>query len=227
MKRKELGFTLIEIMIATLLLSAVMYIGSMSFSIFSDKWQHGQTAFDNVSKQSRSLLLLRQIIQGTSNYLLRDKNGNIDYFFEGGSKSVSFVTTQGLLSKDQLSLVELKIIPADDNLTDELWYFETPLAKSPWLNRTSAPLPSFKIKAFRAQNIRFNYFGWQSKQDIELFYDGDQVAPKWENSYSSIKSGRLPIALNLSWANDEPILFTIPGDDGYLMAFTHEKYNLD
>ncbi len=224
---KQRGFTLVEILIAMLILSAVMYIGSMSFSVFSQKWQQGQQRFDGAAERAKALLLLRQALQGSSNYIIQNEKMQPEYLFEGSAKSLLFVTSQGLLTPGQLSLVRLQITATEqnDNATDQLWYQETPLGNTPLLSLTELPPPAQQMLLFSAENIRFNYFGWASRQDIELFFDGEGTTPKWQDSYGSAVIGQLPFTLNISWAKDEPVLLSLPQDEGYLLLFSNEKFH--
>lgn len=220
------GFTLVEILIAMLILSAVMYIGSMSFSVFSQKWQQGQARFDTAAERARALLLLRQALQGSANYLVQNDKQQPEYLFEGAAKSLLFVTSQGLFSPGQLSLVRLQVESAADNTTaDKLWYQETPLGQIPLLSLEQLPPASAKTLLLSAANIRFNYYGWASLEDIERFFDGEGTRPQWQNTYHAGAIGRLPYTLNISWADDEPVLFSLPQDEGYLLLFSNEKFN--
>lgn len=220
------GFTLVEILIAMLILSAVMYIGSMSFSVFSQKWQQGQARFDTAAERARALLLLRQALQGSANYLVRNDKQQPEYLFEGTAKSLLFVTSQGLFSPGQLSLVRLQVeSPADSTAADKLWYQETPLSQAPLLSLEQLPPASAQTLLLSAANIRFNYFGWASVTDIQRFLDGEGTKPQWQEFYQAGGIGRLPFTLNISWADDEPVLFSLPQDEGYLLLFSNEKFN--
>lgn len=224
---RQRGFTLVEILIAMLILSAVMYIGSVSFSVFSQKWQQGQQRFDQAAERAKGLLLLRQAFNGISNFIIQNDKQQPEYLFDGNAKSLLFVTSQGLIKPGQLSLVRLKVRPATapDTTEDQLWYQETPLDNSPLLSVLQLPAPVQEMLLLSAENIRFNYFGWASRQDIERFFEGEGTTPQWQNSYVSAAIGQLPFTLNISWADDEPVLFSLPQDQGYLLLFSNEKFH--
>src|SRR5690606_924400 len=103
------GFTLIEVLLAMMLLSIVMYIGSLSFSIFSERWSKELGGFNQDVSETRKLLLLRQVFRGAANYLLRDASDDPVYLFDGNSQRVKFVTNAPIFQTDNQALVSLEV----------------------------------------------------------------------------------------------------------------------
>ncbi|HEX5793739.1 MAG TPA: hypothetical protein VFY01_10715, partial [Rheinheimera sp.] len=85
------------------------------------------------------------------------------------------------------------------------------------------PQPTATVELFRAENIRFNFFGWQDEATRSRSFEGEAVAPQWQTEYFSEYSGILPYAINLSWADNEPVIFPVANDNAIKLIYTNEK----
>lgn len=206
------GFTLIEVLLAMMLLSIVMYIGSLSFSIFSERWRKDLGGFNTDVNDARKLLLLRQVLQGASNYLVRDQDNRAVYLFAGDAKQLVFVTNRPLFQTETQALVRLTIRNLDDG-QQQLLYAESNFGSAPLYTLSPLPAHDRAIVLLQGENIRFNYFGWASFAARVRHSETYEGEPSWQNGYSAVEVGVIPFAVNLSWADNEPIIFALPHDN--------------
>lgn len=209
---KAKGFTLIEVLLAMMLLSIVMYIGSLSFSVFSERWSKELGGFNTDVSDARKLLLLRQVVQGAANYLVRDSDQRAVYLFYGDATQLIFVSNSPILQSGQQALVRLTVETLD-NGQQQLKYSESAFTKQPVFQLNSLPAPDNSIVLFQSENIRFNYFGWQSFAARVRYTESYEGTPEWQAEYDAKKTGVLPFAVNLTWATNEPLIFSLRHDN--------------
>lgn len=217
---KSRGFTLIELLIAMLVMSMIMYIGSLSFSTFSQRWQKDMGSFNYEVNKAKNLLLLQQMLHDVSNYIVKNNNDEMIYFFKGNAKYLLFVTNNPLFNPKSPALVRLSVTVLPSG-KQQLKYEETSFEHSPLINAATLPQPQISKVLFTDDNIRFNFYGWENQNQRAAFFEGEDVGPKWLPEYFSEKTGMLPYAINITWAENEPIIFPLANDNAYQLIFSH------
>ncbi|GIU46062.1 prepilin-type N-terminal cleavage/methylation domain-containing protein [Shewanella algidipiscicola] len=224
-RKKSSGFTLIEILIAMLVLSIVMFIGSLSFSTFSQRWQQDMGSFTQEVATAKNLVLLQKALNGASNYIVKDDKDDKDeavYFFKGNDKYLLFVTNNPVFNTDGQALIRLSVTVLADG-KQQLRYEETPFGLSPLLRLSSLPKSNYSQILLTDNDIRFNFYGWEDQKQRTAFFEGEPMAPKWMKEYFGEKTGMLPYAVNITWGNNEPIIFPLLNDNRYQMFYAREK----
>jgi prepilin-type N-terminal cleavage/methylation domain-containing protein len=209
---KARGFTLIEVLLAMILLSIVMYVGSLSFSIFSERWRKDMGGFNADVSDARRLLLLRQVLHGAANYLVRDIDDRAVYLFYGDAKQLVFVSNSPILRGGQQALIRLTVETLE-NGQQQLKYSESAFIKQPVFQLSALPESTDSVVLLQSENIRFNYFGWQSFAARVHYTESYQGSPNWQVAYDAKTIGVLPFAVNLTWATNEPLIFSLPHDN--------------
>lgn len=223
--RQTKGFTLIEVLIAMLLLSIVMFIGSLSFSVFSQRWQKDMGHFTLQAEQAKKFFLLQRTIQGISNYFVLDAKKNPVYFFLGSPGHLVFVTNRPIFAAEGQALVRLSVLPLEGG-KQQLVYQETDFTKSPLFSLSPLPAPGNTLVLLTAERIRFNYFGWENLEAKASFYDDEiftKQTPIWQDEYLSQLTSILPNAINITWGDNEPIIFPLANDNAFQLMYTNEK----
>lgn len=215
---KAKGFTLIEVLLAMMLLSIVMYIGSLSFSVFSERWSKELGGFNRNVDNARKLALLREVVSGATNYLALDKNNRLEYLFLGDTHNLKFVSRTPLYNEGTLALVSLTV-QSLDNGQQQLIYSERRLLP---VVQTDGPSLSDRERTsilLQSDNIRFNYFGWRSLDDRDDYLEASKGKPEWQSQYTASDNGMLPYAINITWAQNEPLIFPIRNDNRFKTIF--------
>ena len=216
------GFTLIEVLLAMMLLSIVMYIGSLSFSIFSERWSKELGGFNQDVSETRKLLLLRQVFRGAANYLLRDASDDPVYLFDGNSQRVKFVTNAPIFQTDNQALVSLEVKTLADG-EQQLVYNEYSFRNGPLLELNSTPASEQSLVLLQASNIRFNYFGWENFAARSRYIEYTEGALQWQAEYNAAAVGMLPYAVNLTWQQNEPVIFPLNQDNRFKVIYVNDE----
>lgn len=219
---KAKGFTLIEVLLAMILLSIVMYIGSLSFSVFSERWRKDLGGFNTDVSEARKLLLLRQVLHGAANYLVRDQQNRAVYLFAGEAGQLVFVTNNPLFQPEAQALVRLTVRTLPDG-QQQLLYSESSFATTPLFTNTPLPAPEKTLVLLQSENIRFNYFGWDSFAARSRFIEYSEGELQWQTQYDAAAIGVLPHAVNLIWNKNEPVIFSLSHDNRFKVIYANDE----
>ncbi|QYJ74054.1 prepilin-type N-terminal cleavage/methylation domain-containing protein [Shewanella sp. FJAT-52076] len=222
---RQRGFSLIELLLSMAILAMVIFIGSFSFSIYSKLWNKDIANYNKSLSSGKTSVLLSRMFQHVSNYIVHDKRGLPVYYFVGNNHSMSFVTRSPLISDSPLALVKLEVKTLSDG-NNILVYQEADLVGEDFFSLDSLPAMKYKLNLFESPNIRFNYFGWTSNEQRMLAFDREQDEDMvWQPDYSAEISGVLPEVVNLTWGENEPVLFALQHDGAIRLQYTGEKRN--
>lgn len=158
------GFTLIELMVATSILMAVMFSGYYGYSLYAQKWQKRTNEFWSGTKDGIALTSIVRLFESSAKYVVKDKNAQDAVFFIADQKQITFVSHSPLYS-DGAAVVQLQIV--GDNEQKQLIYREMSLKK--------APLYHYQEQAFSWQKqvvllndvdeVNWHFFGFNSYLD--------------------------------------------------------------
>jgi hypothetical protein len=206
------------------ILSSVIFVGSLSFSVYSEKWQSGVGNFDAVYAESRNILLMQKMFVGASNYIIKNEQDDVTYFFEGTSERLAFVSNNPIYDPTSPAVVSLHIETNSEGLQD-LVYSEYSFKNQLLLNKNQSLQKHFSMVLFSRENIRFNYYGWETKEQRIASYNQEDFVPVWRKIFDGDVSGMLPFAVSIIWLNSEPIIFSITNDNAELLSYTNQKRN--
>ena len=225
--QEQKGFTLIETLISMVLLSMIIFVGSMSFSTFSSKWQDNLGHFDSKVIEVKMQFLLQKTLQSTANYLAKEsKNQEPYYFFHGNSQELLFVSNNPIFSENTQAMVRLSVVYNANNTTSSILYQEAPMTEQILLQKEFAPLfLNQTLLLTNKQNIRFNYFGWKNPNERIEAVEDNEIMPTWDNNYHGDISGIMPLAINISWDDSEPIIIPLFGDRAYMLTYSKHSNN--
>lgn len=216
------GFTLIEVLISTLILGMVLTVTFTALTTYRNVWEKSDTLFADVFTMSRYKILVRQSIESIYSYYVTEKTGEKKevYFplFKGSDKKIEFVTLSSVFDDGFPAAAELTIEQNKYNKYDII-YKEAPLVDF-YIKYADDQLEySKKIKVYKNLNkAGFRYYG---VFDI-IFHPEQQKSEfvcKWDDHYFSRKRGRLPEILELEIDSDrngkEKLTFYIKSDSSY------------
>ncbi|RZF79169.1 prepilin-type N-terminal cleavage/methylation domain-containing protein [Pseudoalteromonas sp. CO325X] len=204
---KYRGFTLVEVLISMVIMSLIITLAVSSYRYF---FNFGNQ--DNIQDQDKALKRLTEL-QPINNavrsslayYYLSGYEQQKKIFFQGEQRALSFITTKPALIDSPLAIGILLV--RIDGAEDQLLYCELPLG--------SRDLSTFKVvdsdcdegskfEYLRANDISIDYFGWESRTDIENFTSGwfgraeVNLTPKWFQNYDSGKTKLLPAYIRVT-----------------------------
>lgn len=204
--RKNSGFTLIELMLATSLLMLVMFSGYYAYSLYTQKWQKRVQGFWHGTEQAIALDVINKMLVGTNPYVVKGKNGKPCIYFIGDSTRLRFVTDSPIYGEGS-SLVELELKLSDStNKRYQLVYKEYGLEGSTllYLPQKSDEINWWKKSVLFSNLIEFkwSYFGWSSYGDVaaqtNLSENGNnQDTRQWYTKHDANLIRVLPINIQL------------------------------
>jgi len=95
----QAGFTLVELLIATTLLSMILFVGSYSYSLFANRWDKELGDFSANIKDVRAMQLLQTVLDGIVPVVVVDE-GKPGFYFSGKKQVLTSVSSNGLFDDE-------------------------------------------------------------------------------------------------------------------------------
>lgn len=204
------GFSLVELLIATTLLSLVMFSGYYAYGLYSKGWDKRVNQFWQRSKNGISVTSVSNIISAMLPYVVfveADSNKSA-ILFEGSKRKVSFVSEYTLFSHE-ISLVTLSIVQQLDG-SFSLIYQERSL-DSHIIKRLPVFDGNFDATTVLLEGLEygeFKYFGWEnlaqalktaSSQGLSFGEAGPALKMKWYDTHSAALRQVSPVQIEFKY----------------------------
>lgn len=189
--QRQKGFTLIELMIAISILSLLLFTGSYSYSLMSERWNKELGQFSTSAHVAKNLNLLQRLLTGVSPFVVVDDKRKPSFFFIGASDSLLAVSNIGLFSNHYPEIFRLTTVEKENGLVDLIYQSES--TKNILLTGTDQSIEfTKKIILFTdLDSVVFNYFGWDN-----IFVKNSRaesgIIQRWYNNYSGIDKQLMP-----------------------------------
>lgn len=207
-KKSAEGFTLIELMIAVSILSMLLFTGSYSYGILTERWNKELGQFSASVKQAKHLELVQRALEGIQPFVVVDKKQTPSFFFIGAESNLLSVTRAGFFSGDFPEIFRLTSIKKDNGLFDLIYQAKS--TKNFLLLGTEQSIEfDHQMTLFTdLEKVTFSYFGWESmlikNSESETLHQ-----KKWFERFSGIDNQLLPSKFNLTLIKNGKVL-TIP-----------------
>ena len=205
-KQRNGGFTLVEMLIAMVILSSVTLIGASAFSMFSRGWDGRLGNFDKNFQQVKTQLLAQDILSSIVPYVAFSADGKKRLYFEGNRNGFVAVSLRSMQDPTVPAVIRLSVQQNDD-LSFRLIYEEWPM-QSRLLLKSGVPLAfdaPIIIKQ-RLQDISFRYFGEPPVVGVTSISEADEAATnaraQWYGAYNSLATFRQPSKIEITWLED-------------------------
>lgn len=197
MKRNLKGFSLVEILVSMVILSAVILISNQAFSFFSNKWNGQLGRFDSVFGQARLNIVIDDVIRNTIPYIVTTTEG-YGLYFEGNRNGFVAVSSSSLADPDTPAVFRLSAIQQSD-FSFVLQYEEAPMSHA--VLRTNQDAVNFNeavILQTNIDDIQFEYYGLAAIENSqENSQDNSARDLVWEHSFNGIEKHEHPKKLRL------------------------------
>lgn len=193
---KQQGMTLLEMLIAMLIMSSVMMLSSSAYSYYI-------AGFQNKQKQvEKSLALLfkesrwQEQLASAFYYLNKTQDGRFLPYFKGDKNSMFWLSRTSLSQPEQGQTAQSWLGILDGQFT----YCEQSLAVELVLeNEFDAEklCANYKLTLYPAEEMRVSYFGFKSQMDkynamSEFLPLASRPTPTWFETYTGKDMGLLP-----------------------------------
>lgn len=227
MNRQQSGFTLVELLISTALLSLILFVASYSFSLFAGNWGKELGRYEQTAKFTRNIELVRRVFAGTVPLLVDRGEGNQKsaLFLDGKVQSLRAASRYGVSTSDSV-IYQLSIESTEEGV-EQLVYQE--VASNKVLLDSYEQEVAFTFRLVLLEDvsaIAFNYFGWKDSQAKSLQQSGMGIASKlWQQSFNAKENKLFPESMSLSviyntvQADEQKLLLTasLPSDAERIM----------
>jgi prepilin-type N-terminal cleavage/methylation domain-containing protein len=200
---KTAGFTLIEMLVSLVLLTAIVLLGSSSYGIFSQRWDGQLGKFDQTLQNVRDEMLVYDVLDSLTSYATYDQSETPVLYFEGNRNGFVSVSTKSIFSEKIPAVVRFSAVQRADltfDITYEEWPMKDDVLRSTYQNFNFAQ----PIKLFESvTSPNFEYYGWGSVIEREGFSDDRNPMPAtWLSSLNSLEARLLPERIRLSFYNN-------------------------
>jgi len=182
------GFTLIELLISISLLGALLFTGSYTYSLMSERWNKELGSFNSSARIAKNLELLQRALEGVSPFIVIDEKKTPSFFFIGSENSLLAVTRAGMFSNEYPEVFRISTLKNNKGSFD-LVYQSISTANILLLGINQEINFTHKIILLKGLNsVQFEYFGWENLKGKR---DGIGFE-KWFVKYSGIDSQLTP-----------------------------------
>ncbi|QYJ85003.1 type II secretion system GspH family protein [Shewanella mesophila] len=191
---KQQGMTLLEMLIAMLIMSSVMMLSSSAYSYyiagFQNKQKQVEKSLDLLFKESR----WQEQLTSAFYYLYKSPNGRFVPFFKGNHTDIFWVSRTGLSQQDQAAQSWLGILDGQFTYCEQS--LSVDLVQSGVFD-AEALCENFKLPLYPAEAIKITYFGYKSRMDkynamSEFLPLASRPQPSWSETYQGKELELLP-----------------------------------
>ena len=199
----EKAFTLVEVLVATLVLSVMAGLSTYMYGTFLDIW-HAKKLTDNGPFQAyRRQVLFRTALECASDYYVTDRaslGATARYypFFKGKNDTLEFVTLCSVFHEGSPALARIGVREGPAGGKRNVVYEETALNRT-YLRYGEEP-PDYEDRLIVVEDvraIRFRYYG-----ELETVFVRDtmtfQTEYEWQNTFKGKEKFGLPERVELS-----------------------------
>ena len=207
--RKLRGFSLLEMLVAVVVLSMVIGISTYAYSLFMRQWDGHLGRFDESQAQYQRLEWLATALQDTLPYLVRDDKNELGLYFLGRDEGLTSVTMSPIFGVGEPALIRVFREPEDSG-TWRLVYEEAPFAGNVLAHADQRM--EFRHRLVIARGLprpEFRYFGWADLQSSMNLEDSLSTGRAWFDEYDGLRRQFHPEKIELGLGNDVAV-FEVP-----------------
>jgi len=185
------GFTLIELMISISILTMLLFTGTYSYSLMSDRWNKELGQFSHSAKEAKHLALLQSLLEGVQPFVVVDKEKKPSFFFIGDNTSLLAISRAGFFNTPFPEIFRLTTVEKENGKVDLV--YQSISTESFLLTGTEQNINFSKqiILFSDLDKVSFRYYGWShltEKTSIEF----PKKKPQWFQRFSGIDKQLMP-----------------------------------
>lgn len=206
LQSKYSGFTLIELMISISILSLLLFTGSYSYSLMSERWNKELGQFSSSAQTAKQLENLQRVLEGIQSFIVVDNKQIPSFFFVGDNKSILAVSRAGLFSGEFPEVFRLTTIEKKNGKVDLVYQSST--TESLLLIGTEQNIEfEQKITILSGlDNISIDYLGWAHLHKKNAIQQS-QIDYGWSERFSGIDRQLMPEQIRVRIANEDRELY--------------------
>lgn len=205
-ENKSKGFSLIELMIATSILSFIIFSGYYAYSLFSGGWEKRANYYWQTSQNAIGLEALIRALESSTPYMVNNAQNKASTLFDGGKSELVFVSNSPIFNQGA-ALVQLLLVNIDG--VNQLLYREKGLHKKPlleWGNQQVEWEHSIVLIS-DITSLNFSYFGFVDFENAVIGYNIYEGISRgattglldWQDRYDMKHHRVLPTKVNVQF----------------------------
>jgi len=185
------GFTLIELMIAISILSLLLFTGSYSYSLMSERWNKELGQFSQSAKEAKHLEIVQRLLEGIQTFVVVNNKQKPSLFFIGDTNSLLAVSQAGFFNNNYPEIFRLTTIKNKKGLFDLV--YQSASTENILLTGTDQTIDfTKKIVLFEnLEKVTFQYYGWSHYYDKDSTDEGNK-SRRWFDNFSGINNQIMP-----------------------------------
>lgn len=198
---KRNGFTLIEMIMTTLILSLLVITGGMVFQYFQDNWQRTKQRFAQTQTEYTAWQLTERTLYKTFPWLVVDKQ-QFGFYFLGRKEGFTAITHSAMQQPDSAAVYRLFREELSNGVSQLV--YEEALLQGITLQSAEQELPfNFRLVLLRTeQPLRFEYYGWPNLEERQKATDltsGLTFEPaSWFDEYDGLTRRQHPLVIQVN-----------------------------
>ena len=194
------GFTLVELLVTTSLLSMIILIGASAFGMFAQGWQKRLENFDATMRNAQNILLVQEVLGTLLPYITYSSTGKPLVYFEGNRNGFVAIASKSIYRDKAFTVVRFSVVQKADFTYDVL--FEEALMQDGVLLSLDQVLTfSNPITLFESvTDPLFQYYGWPEANLRFDEYNGS-ISAKWLRSYDGLDALSAPLSISLNFTS--------------------------
>jgi len=207
------GFTLVELLISTALLSLILFIASFSYSLFANNWNKEMGNYKETAQFIRNIELVKRAFQSTVPLVITKQDKKKGLYFVGTNSSITAVSSYGFFS--ELGVIyRISLEDSIDGSTDKsLVYREAEANNVLLVDESQAFQFSHKhVIIERVESVDIQFYGWENINAKSLQLSGlGKAEKKWHKKYNASSSGLFPeqVRINVRYMSASGVVETI------------------
>ena len=203
------GFSLLEMLVAVAVLSMVIGLSTLAYSMFIRQWDGHLGQFDEAQSRYQRLTWLANALQDTLPYVVKDQQGILGFYFLGRDEGLTLVTMSPIFGVGEPALIRVFREPDQDD-TWRLVYEEAPFAGS--LLAKANQRMDFRHRLVIARGLPrlvFRYYGWPDLESRLSAGESLTSTPTWFDEYDGMLRRYHPEKIELRLGGDTAV-FDVP-----------------
>jgi prepilin-type N-terminal cleavage/methylation domain-containing protein len=217
------GFSLLELLVAMVVLSLVIGIATYAYAMFVRHWDGQLGRYDAAQAQYQRLEWLAAALEDTLPYLVEDDQGEPGFYFLGREEGLTLVTLSPIFGVGEPALIRV-FREIDEEGAWRLVYEEAPFAGSV-LARADQRM-DFRHRLVIASDVSrpmFRYYGWAELASRLAFGEAEGVNRGWFDEYDGLLRRYHPEKIEVR-LGDAATVFEIPARaDSLISAYVGQE----
>ncbi len=217
------AFTLIELLIAVSILSALLFTGTYSYQILFERWDKQLGSFESTANTAKSFNLIMTVLKGVQPFIVMDEQHNVKkptFFFIGNTTRILSISSSGLFSAKYPEVFRLATEEKENGLFDLVYQSKSSQNVLLLTAQQEIKFEHQIVLLKDISDIKFRYLGWDGfMQKSNALESG--LNPSWRPNFSGIDNQLLPIKMEVTIRQNEKLIsFFVEFDQDSLRYLT-------